>query len=392
MMEKIYIPKVGQVEEKIRVGKVYVKHGMEVKKGEILFDFESDKASMSIEAPINGFVSDIQIREGGDIDSGALALIISSTGGNFEREITKNIQEEKDDFWNGIRFPKDKKNDEYPKEQTNNINYSNNKFEPYSEENSTLDNDKESSSKHNKDFRNGDCHLYKANKRIPDYRKAIANKLHQSTLETASVTLIRKIEANELIKCKNELGERFSSFPLEISLDILIAITVAETIKQKKHFNARFDVKGLQTFEKINIGIAMDFGNGLFVPVIGDFLSKDFLDLIKEFNEIKQKIKGKKIHQLIMPDGTFTITNLGGYGIESFNPIINIPEIAILGIGVIFTSLIRTNNGFIENYYFKGCLTFDHRFIDGVDAARFLNELSNNIRNLKSILVSKNAY
>ncbi|MDC9392590.1 2-oxo acid dehydrogenase subunit E2, partial [Clostridioides difficile] len=135
--------------------------------------------------------------------------------------------------------------------------------------------------------------------------------------------------------------------------------------------------------ENINIGVAVATDAGLLVPVIKDADKKNIEEISSQLKEISSKAKDGSLSPDYLTGGTFTITNLGMYGIESFSPIINLPEVAILGIGAIKKEIVEVENGFVFKPFMKLCLSADHRVIDGAVAAQFLSQLKSNIENMK---------
>ena len=154
-----------------------------------------------------------------------------------------------------------------------------------------------------------------------------------------------------------------------------IALKVcASALKVFPQFNASIDLAKDEIIYKqyINIGVAVDTDRGLLVPVIRDVDKKNIVELAAELTQLSKKAKDKKLAPAEMEGGTFTITNLGGIGGTGFSPIVNYPEVAILGISRSSTEPVWINGKFEPRLVLPVSLSYDHRLIDGADAARFL--------------------
>jgi len=160
----------------------------------------------------------------------------------------------------------------------------------------------------------------------------------------------------------------------KLTMTAILLKVAATALKKFPQFNASIDMARNQIIHKkyYHIGVAVDTERGLLVPVIRDADQKTILDLSVELNSAARKAREKKLALEEMVGGTFTITNLGGIGGTSFTPIINAPEVAILGV-----SRATMEPGFVKGEFqprlmMPLSLTYDHRIIDGADAARFL--------------------
>ena len=154
-----------------------------------------------------------------------------------------------------------------------------------------------------------------------------------------------------------------------------IALKVCSSaLKIFPQFNASIDLAKDEIIYKqfINIGVAVDTDRGLLVPVIREVDKKNIVELATELTQLSRKAKDKKLTVAEMEGGTFTITNLGGIGGTGFSPIVNYPEVAILGLSRSSTEPVWINNKFEPRLVLPLSLSYDHRLIDGADAARFL--------------------
>jgi pyruvate dehydrogenase E2 component (dihydrolipoamide acetyltransferase) len=175
-----------------------------------------------------------------------------------------------------------------------------------------------------------------------------------------------------------ELRKRFSAKAEvaggKMTITAIALKVVASALKVFPQFNASIDIKGEQIIYKryINIGVAVDTDRGLLVPVIRDVDRKNIVELAVELSRISLKARDKKLAPEDMEGGTFTITNLGGIGGTDFTPIVNYPEVAILGLSRSRMEPVWLKEQFVPRLMLPVSLSYDHRLIDGADAARFV--------------------
>lgn len=207
-------------------------------------------------------------------------------------------------------------------------------------------------------------------------RVVIAERMFESSRTTAPVTLSAEADATMLVFFRENLAQEWnSSLGIKPSYnDILVAI-LAIGLAEFPHLNAHFINNEIHLLDSINIGIAVDTERGLIVPVIKDVAGKKISEITKLSADFISRARSGSLLPDDLTGGTFTLTNLGMYGIGFFTPIINLPETAILGVGKI-TEVPSVLNGQIEiRKKISLSLTFDHRVIDGAHAARFLQRI-----------------
>ncbi len=164
----------------------------------------------------------------------------------------------------------------------------------------------------------------------------------------------------------------------KITMTVVAVKAVVAAMKAFPHFNASLDVRTNEVIHKkyYNIGIAVDTENGLLVPVIKNADQKSIREIADEILDLSEKARARKLDIASMKGGTFTITNLGGIGGTGFTPIVNWPEVAILGMSRSFDQP-RLQDGKLENRLMLPLsLSYDHRVINGADAARFVRRLA----------------
>ena len=208
---------------------------------------------------------------------------------------------------------------------------------------------------------------------VKGIRKVIADRMIESLQNTAQLTLHTSFE---LTQAQAYRAQRLEAGQSKISLNDIIAHGIVKALQAHPELNAHFLGNRIATFEKVHLGVAVDTERGLLVPVI-----KNASDLsIEQISAEVKKLAGACREGSISPDnlsgGSFTLTNLGMLGVENFTPVLNAPEVAILGVGGIALKPKRTESGAIEYVdTLPLSLTIDHQGVDGAPAARFLQTL-----------------
>ena len=219
----------------------------------------------------------------------------------------------------------------------------------------------------------------KEKKRFVGLRKTIANNLYRSYSQAVHVTLNMEVMMEELLKKREEIKAEGKEAP---SLTVMIAKCVAAALKEFPPFNATFDGSEITVYEDVNIAFAVDAPMGLFTPVVRRVDRRDVFEVSKEFEEVAERARKGLLKEKDIVGGTFTITNLGMLGVSMFNPIINPPQVSILGVNAVFEKATKGEGGKVEwKRYSYLSLTFDHRVNDGAPAARFLGRIKHFIEN-----------
>ena len=176
---------------------------------------------------------------------------------------------------------------------------------------------------------------------------------------------------------------------LKITPLVFIMKAVASALKAYPRFNSSLseDAQTLIIKKYINIGVAVDTPNGLVVPVFKDVDKKGIVDLSHELAEISKKARDGKLTGSDMQGGCFTISSLGGIGTTSFTPIVNAPEVGILGVSRSSMKPIWNGKEFTPRLMLPLSLSFDHRVIDGADGARFLSHIVNVLSDLRRLVM-----
>ena len=211
-------------------------------------------------------------------------------------------------------------------------------------------------------------------KPMSSVRRATAEHLAQAWHNVPQVTQFDSADVTELENLRRRFSEPQNSGAPKITVTAIALKVVAAALQKFPQFAASIDMAGREIIYKhyCNIGIAVDTSYGLIVPVVRDADQKNIPELARELGELSERAREKKISLEEMAGGVFTITNLGGIGGTGFSPIVNYPEVAILGISRLSIEPRHIEGSFQPRKILPLSLSYDHRLIDGADAARFL--------------------
>jgi pyruvate dehydrogenase E2 component (dihydrolipoamide acetyltransferase) len=205
-------------------------------------------------------------------------------------------------------------------------------------------------------------------------REVTARHLSYAWATIPHVTQFDKADITELEKLRKEYGTKAEKQGGKLTITAIILKIIAGALKVFPQFNASVDMGKQEVIYKryYNIGIAVDTNRGLLVPVVRDVDRKNIIELSVELTQIAERARNAKLSLEDMQGGNFTISNLGGIGGTAFTPVVNSPEIAILGISRSQFETVYMNEKFETKLMLPLSLSYDHRLIDGADAARFL--------------------
>jgi len=225
--------------------------------------------------------------------------------------------------------------------------------------------------------------------KLANIRKVIAKAMHHSLSSTAQLTLNASFDATDILAYRKKLKESREKLGLEnITINDIILYTVSRTILNHKELNAHFLDDRMLIFNNVHLGIAVDTERGLMVPTIFNASLKSLNEISKEAKVLAEGCQKGAVSLDVLKGASFTITNLGTLDIESFTPVLNPPQTGILGVNTIVQRVKEVNGEYLYYPAIGLSLTFDHRALDGAPAARFLKELKTNLENF-SVLLAK---
>ena len=406
--QEIKVPNIGEFKD-VEVIEVLISNGQSIKKNDPLITIESDKSSVEIPSSGQGKIKSINIKVGDKVSEGDIILILENSS-----EVKEEIREESKSFI----APKKKESSKEeiiqskivqrnessivsasPKVRKfarelgadiNQISGSENGGRVVEEDIKNFVSlninkkykDKEDLSKKIKiEFEHSDFGKIEV-KDIPRVKKLASKYLVNSWTTIPHVTNHDEADITEMENFRSSLTDIYTGEKMKITpLAFLIKALVA-SLKKFPSFNTSIDdiENGKMTFKKYyHIGIAVDTPNGLMVPKIRNANNKKISLLGKELKEISELCRNLKIDKKELFGGSMTITSLGGIGGSFFTPIINYPEVAILGVGKSQKKQIFIDGKFQTRIMLPMSLTYDHRIIDGAEAARFNNDLKENL-------------
>lgn len=212
---------------------------------------------------------------------------------------------------------------------------------------------------------------------ITGLRKRVADNLMRSVREKPHVTLNLSADMTGAIQLRKDLLPIIEKKTgVRLSPTDIIAKASAVALTEFPYINAHIEGDSMTLFAEVNVGLAVSLGDeGLIVPVIRDVARKGLAQIAADRHELVERARSGKLGSADITGGTFTVTNLGNYGIEAFNPIIPPPQVAILGVGAIADTVVARNGAPTVRPMMGLSLSFDHRAVDGAPAAAFLARL-----------------
>ena len=400
--KNVNLPDIGDFDS-VDVIEILVKIGDLVKENDSIITLETDKATMEIPAPFSGKVTNLAMKVGDKVSHGDLILTVESDSEPAEIESEPSVKSKE---------PEVSLEDSTPaKDKPNKLNQK--------KEEISLDTEPDShaSPSIRKLARELGVSLSKISgsgqkgrilaEDLKSYVKQIVTTGNiDDEVEIMPLSRIKKISGKHLTHCWTtiphvtqfdevniEQMEQFRQHQKErnIKLSPLVFImkAVVQVLKNHPNFNASLDKNGENLVIKkyFNLGIAVDTPNGLVVPVVRDVGKKSLIELAKELKETSERAREGLLKPEEMRDVGFTISSLGGIGGTQFTPIINSPEVAILGVSRTQIKPIWNGESFEPTAMLPLALSYDHRVIDGAEGARFMADLNQVLRNITEMLL-----
>ena len=407
---EIKVPNIGDFKD-VEVIEVLVSEGQILQKNDPIITIESDKSSVEIPSNFEGKIKSLKIKVGDKISEGDLILILEETSATKENTEEKpNIEKEFKKI-KVIKPETEQTSINQVKNLSNEISSASPKARKFARElgvditqvvgsekdgrvveedikkfvSSTTKNINEIKEDKIKKIKNefehsdfGEIEI----KDIPRVKKLSSVYLTNSWTTIPHVTNHDEADITEMENFRSSLTDMYTGEKIKITPLAFIIKALVASLKRFPSFNSSIDEieTGKMTFKKyFHIGIAVDTPNGLMVPKIRNADNKKISLLSKELKEVSELCRNLKIDKKELFGGSMTITSLGGIGGSFFTPIINFPEVAILGVGKSQKKQIFINGKFQIRTMLPISLSYDHRIIDGAEAARFNNDLKENL-------------
>jgi pyruvate dehydrogenase E2 component (dihydrolipoamide acetyltransferase) len=220
-------------------------------------------------------------------------------------------------------------------------------------------------------------------------QKLTGKNLHRNWLLVPHVTQFADADITALEEFRSSQKVTLEKQGIKLTPLVFIMKAVVASLKAFPKFNSSLDGSGENLIMKkyFNVGVAVDTPDGLVVPVIRDVDKKGLQELAKELSIVSEKARKKELTANDMQGGCFSISSLGGIGGTAFTPIVNVPEVAILGVSKSTMKPVYQEGAFVPRLMLPLSLSYDHRVIDGADGARFVTHLSNMLSDIRSLLL-----
>ena len=404
--KKLLVPNIGDFKN-VEVIEVLVKSGQQIKKNDPLITLESDKSSVEVPATDEGKINKIIVKVGDKVSEGSEILSLDSVSKKEESKKTVEVKE---------NIPEKKIVTETPKEiapvvkkfSKDGVSSASPKVRKFARElgadivqipgsqraGRVTEDDVKKFVRSQVSVNEGKVEkkVYKdeypheafgeiEKKDLPRVKKLSGPQLVRSWTEIPHVTQHDEIDITEMEQFRTTLIDNYSGDRIRISPLAFITRAVVNALKEYPNFNSSIDPENNKLIFKkyYHVGFAVDTPHGLMVPKIRNVDQLGLKEIYEELKRVSKQCKELKIDKKEFFGGSMTISSLGGIGGNFFTPIINPPEVAILGVGKTFDKIKKVNGQFIERKMLPISLSYDHRVIDGAEGARFCVHLSKSL-------------
>jgi pyruvate dehydrogenase E2 component (dihydrolipoamide acetyltransferase) len=355
MVDKVVMPRLSLTMKEGTIGKWYKKEGDKVQKGEPLVEVVSEKATYDLEAPASGILRKILAQEGVDIPVNAILAVVTAPGETYSETETSIGESQHADVEQGERVLASPAAKRLAREYGINL--------------STVKGGGPEGRITEEDVKlviGGRTEVsprVKQTVHLGGFRRTSAERLSRSFRTAPHSTVMMEVDVSKAA----EIHEKN-----QISFTAIVVNAVAKALTEHSIMNSTLKDDQITVFEDINVGVAVATDLGLVVPVIHKVNEKTIRDIDTTIKQLSEKARQGKLTQEEVTGGTFTVTNLGMYGVDFFTPIINPPEAAILGVGRTVEKPVAINGKIEVKAMATFSLSYDHRIVDGAPAGKFL--------------------
>jgi pyruvate dehydrogenase E2 component (dihydrolipoamide acetyltransferase) len=408
MATAVIMPKQGQSVETCIITKWFKNKGENISTGDILFSYETDKAAFDLESPVDGILLDRFFEEGDEVPVLVNVAVIGKNGeatNSFnpdqsaevktevktEAKVEAEAKVEVEDV-NSHLSSLDRKIKISPRAkrlaENKKLNYNNLQGSGPNGRIITRDIEKILSGTVTSSV--ASSKMVQSNEKefteqpLSNVRKIIAKAMHSSLQNSAQLTHHMSADVRYLLEARQKIKSEIASGRInqDITLNDMVCWCVIRALEKFPDINSHFLDDRIKTFHKVHLGIAVDTPRGLMVPAVKNAGDMDLIQLSAGLKSVAEACrKGSISPELIQSTAaTFTVSNLGNYGVEMFTPVVNLPQAGILGVCTIINRPANMGNnifGFVP--YIGLSLTYDHRAIDGGPATLFLKEIKEQI-------------
>lgn len=413
MLTKVIMPSGGQTTDEFLLLKWHKKVGDAVKRGDVLFEIETDKATMEVESYGEGILLATYYDEGEYVTAGEVVAYIGEEGEKFPERVKESGSVEAQDEYR----PAIMRNDNDVKTLDEAFDKADESDELSDNEEFLQDSGKILASPAARDLaKKGNISLEDVAKHYPkqvikredvekyiqkaetgsceDYyyidtspiRKAIAMHMVESISTAPHFTISMDIDMTEAVSLREALNEYLKDSGIKVSFNDIIIKCASKAIEKYPLINSAFCGDRIKVYKNVNFGLAVGMENGIVVPVVKKANKKSISEIARENSDNIKKAKDGKLQLNDMSGGTITLSNLGMYGVDRFTAIINQPESCILAVGQIAEKPVCINGQVLVRRMMTITASFDHRVIDGALGAVFLREVKMLLENPKRLL------
>ncbi|MBP1925913.1 pyruvate dehydrogenase E2 component (dihydrolipoamide acetyltransferase) [Sedimentibacter acidaminivorans] len=395
MATNVIMPQLGLTMEEGTIGKWIKQVGDIVKKGDVIVEITTDKLSTEIESEVDGTLLKIIAQEGEDIPVKGLIAIIGEEGEQIDTQLLKEAPTSEEKEVDNTPKIEEKIQQEMPVSNSGRI-----KVSPLAKKTaakigvdlSTVKGSGPNGRIVQKDVLAAESKSSTESKVVKEeikqvqavsadtiipltnMRKVIGKRMAQSKQTAPHVTITTEVNVDKTVELRNKLNAKNTDVKFSYT-DILVKMT-ATALRSYPIINSSITDDSIIIHDKVNIGVAVALDDGLIVPVVRDADRKGLKIITKETKDIISKARTNTLSKDEMSDATFTISNLGGYDIDGFTPVINLPESCILGVGrIVRKPIVNENDEIVPASMMVLSMSFDHRVVDGATAAEFLKKL-----------------
>ncbi|KUF30498.1 branched-chain alpha-keto acid dehydrogenase subunit E2 [Bacillus cereus] len=396
MAVEVVMPKLGMAMKEGIITSWNIKAGDNVAKGELIASINSEKIETEIEAPADGTVLDIAVSEDEGVPPGTVICYIGKPNEKVEMQESTHVVEEKT---SNIEVQNQEPNGKEVAKQRI-------KISPVAKKIAKSENlDIKALVGTGPGGRITKADVLKAleervaNPEVPEQeestvvpvtgmRKAIASRMHASLQNSAQLTLTMKVDVTDLVALHKDIAEVVQKrYENKLTITDFVSRAVVLALREHKEMNSAYIDDAIHQFEHVHLGMAVALEKGLVVPAIRFANNLSLVELSKEIKDMAQKARAGSLSSDDMHGTTFTISNLGSFGIEYFTPVLNTPETGILGIGAIEHVPVYKGKKIKKGSMLPLSLTFDHRVLDGAPAAAFLRTIKHYLEEPITILL-----
>ncbi|MFC2015489.1 dihydrolipoamide acetyltransferase family protein [Chloroflexota bacterium] len=423
-MTQVLVPPLGQTVDSVTLVAWHKVEGDTVNQGEMLFAIETDKAVLDIEAPASGVLRRVMAQPGDDVPVLSAIALIAAPGEVLVEDATASGPKPTDQTRSRVLFPGQAGEDGGKRDRGHRVfisprarwladehSVSLTNLKPTGPEGAIIERDVRSyldaqvepkispmprrvaqdpgmewrilpgSGLSGRTMRKDEARTMDKGgledgdvlETVPllGVQAAIAERMAQNSATTARVTLNTEADATALV----ELRRHLAGDGIDASYNALLVRILGRALRDHPRLNASLVGDTIQVWRRIHIGLAVDSDRGLVVPVVRNVGRKGLTQLDGEIRSLAEKARAGQCSPEELVGGTFTLTNLGMFGIDSFTPLINLPECAVLGVGRIKTQPVFAGDQIVARQMMWLSLSFDHRLVDGAPAARFLQRV-----------------